>query len=242
MDGALLAAPTFIDGDVAPLAWLNAPVAVPPVAAGGALTLTPDAKSDFWSGTFYGFPDPQPHSGHVAWVAAPGDFVAEVTVATAPLHRYDQAGLFLEVAHVASPPAASRRAGDGSCWVKCSVEHIPDGPSHVGCVVTNDGFSDWSTSDVASGPGVTAFRMRRLGADVIVEARGPVAPGTPLPAHWTQLRMAHLHAPGAAGAEVRVGVYAAAPLGAGCTASFTGFTVRAGRLAAEPAAVPPPPA
>lgn len=34
-----------------------------------------------------------------------------------------------------------------NCWLKTSLEYIPEGPSHLGAVVTNNGYSDWSTQD-----------------------------------------------------------------------------------------------
>jgi regulation of enolase protein 1 (concanavalin A-like superfamily) len=238
--GTVLAAPAFAGGDadacVAPLAWFCAPT-VPPRAAGGVLTVSPAAKTDFWSNTFYGFPDPQPHNGHVAFVEVVGDFVCSVSVTARPRARYDQAGLMVLV------------PGSTGDWLKASVEFIPDGPSHLGSVVTNGAFSDWATQDIelqrdAAGAAFSAFdfRLRRLGCDYIVESR----PGGAGHAPWSQIRMAHLHAD-RVGAPVRVGLYACSPIGveaaaaAGTggeaapdappfTAEFTGFTVVSGRL------------
>jgi regulation of enolase protein 1 (concanavalin A-like superfamily) len=214
-------APPF-DGEEplgADLSWFSPPP-TPATASGGVLTVRPGAGTDFWSNTFYGFPDPQPHNGHVLHARQAGDFVAEVTVAAAPVHRYDQAGLMVRV--------------DEGCWLKCSVEFIPDGPSHLGSVVTNGGWSDWATQDVpsgAAGPPEYAFRVRRLGADFIVDARA-VPGGGAAPPPWSQIRMAHLAgAEGEGGAApVQVGLYACSPLGAGFAAHFRAFSITPGRL------------
>jgi len=242
--GTVLAAPAFAGGDdgdacVAPLAWF-CPPAVPSRAAGGTLTVTPAAKTDYWSNTFYGFPDPQPHNGHVAFVEVVGDFVCSVSVTARPRARYDQAGLMVLV------PGS---AGD---WLKTSVEFIPDGPSHLGSVVTNGGFSDWATQDLelprdaAAAASSFDFRVRRLGCDYIVEARpGGAGAGAGAGSAWSQIRMAHLHAD-RAGAPVRVGLYACSPIGAEeaaaaagaeaapaappFTAEFSNFKVVSGRL------------
>jgi hypothetical protein len=246
--GTVLAAPAFDGGDgdacIAPLARFCAP-ALPSRAAGGVLTVTPAAKTDFWSNTFYGFPDPQPHNGHVAFVEVAGDFVCSVSVTARPRARYDQAGLMVLV------------PGSTGDWLKTSVEFIPDGPSHLGSVVTNGAFSDWATTDIdpprdADGAAFSSFdfRVRRLGCDYIVEAR-PGAAGAGSAdaaglAPWSQIRMAHLHAD-RAGAPVQVGLYACSPIGVEAavasgvggdaarsappfTAEFKGFTVVSGRL------------
>ena len=240
--GTVLAAPAFVGGDgdacIAPLAWFCPPT-VPSRAAGGVLTVTPAAKTDFWCNTFYGFPDPQPHNGHVAFVEVVGDFVCTVAVTARPRARYDQAGLAVLV------PGS---AGD---WLKTSVEFIPDGPSHLGSVVTNGAFSDWATQDLdlprdaAAAASAFEFRVRRLGCDYIIEARPGASAAAGSAEHaWSQIRMAHLHAD-RVGAPVRVGLYACSPIGVGAaavaagsgaeaappfTAEFRDFKVVSGRL------------
>ena len=226
--GTVLAAPAF-DGDIAPLTWF-CPTTVPPRAAGGVLTVTPDAKTDFWQRTFYGFPDPQPHNGHVAFVEVVGDFVCTVSVTARPRARYDQAGLMVFV------------PGSVGDWLKTSVEFIPDGPSHLGSVVTNGAFSDWATQDLDLGAADASsfdFRVRRLGCDYIVEARpsaGPGSSGDGAERAWSQIRMAHLHAD-RVGAPVRVGLYACSPIGVEGAAAVTavaGTGPEAASLAATP--------
>jgi regulation of enolase protein 1 (concanavalin A-like superfamily) len=243
----VLASPSFSStssGSISPLTWAFEPA--PPSSSyavgDGVLTIRPAAKTDYWSNTFYGFPDPQPHNGPFAFVRAAGDFVATVKTTTFPRNRYDQAGLMVRV------------PGSVNDWIKTSIEYIPDGPSHLGSVVTNLGFSDWATQDFeptgagagenpsttgsgsSSGTGAATgatrairidyeFRIRRLKSDYIVEARA--SPALP----WSQIRMAHLHAdPGTEGSEVEIGVYACSPLGEGLEARFADFKVVAGRV------------
>ena len=57
------------------------------------------------------------------------------------------------------------------CWLKTSVEFEPGEPSRLGAVITNHGWSDWSTQDLD--PALArdvAFRVTRRGADYLVEA------------------------------------------------------------------------
>jgi regulation of enolase protein 1 (concanavalin A-like superfamily) len=98
--------------------------------------------------------------------------------------------------------------------LKASVEYEgPDRPARLGAVVTNCGFSDWSTVDFPAGVTELHLRVRREGSDYIVEASLPaahaaatnaIAAAPPLEqagdaakhavarAGWTQLRVAHL--------------------------------------------------
>jgi regulation of enolase protein 1 (concanavalin A-like superfamily) len=100
------------------------------------LRIEPDTGTDFWQRTHYGF---EVDNGHCLFAPVAGDFVATTKVRFQPVHQYDQAGLMVRV----SP----------SCWLKTSVEYEPVGPSRLGAVVTNHGYSDWSTQAFASGPG-----------------------------------------------------------------------------------------
>jgi regulation of enolase protein 1 (concanavalin A-like superfamily) len=122
------------------------------------------------------------------------------------VHQYDQAGVMVR----ASP----------SCWLKSSVEYEPAGPSRLGAVATNHGYSDWSTQSFASGPGEVWLRLRREGDDYIVEAS---ADGK----GWEQIRLAHLHE----GQVVACGLYACSPKGAGFAAEFDHLTIDLGRIA-----------
>jgi regulation of enolase protein 1 (concanavalin A-like superfamily) len=124
------------------------------------------------------------------------------------VHQYDQAGLMVRV----SP----------GCWLKTSVEHEPEGPSRLGAVVTNHGYSDWSTQAFPSGPGEVWLRVRREGDDYLVESSRDGG-------RWEQLRVAHLHE--GRGQPVLAGLYACSPRGAGFRAEFDRFAIDAGRLA-----------
>lgn len=157
-------------------------------------------RSDFWQRTHYGF---RADNGHFLWTAIEGDFQMTVDVHMAPLHQYDQAGLMVRLSD--------------SCWIKASVEY-EDGPmSRLGCVVTNRGYSDWSTQDIPATVTDFALRLTRQEADYLVEAQLPGGP-------WSQLRMAHLD-DDSASSSVRCGVYACSPKEPGFRAEFRDFTL-----------------
>ena len=80
-------------------------------------------------------------------------------------------------------------------------------------MVTNHGWSDWSTQDVDPQAGRrVAFRLRRTGADYLVEAMLLTAGR-----RWTQIRLARLQNDGG---PVGAGLYACSPKEAGFRATF----------------------
>jgi uncharacterized protein len=115
------------------------------------------------------------------------------------------------------------------CWLKTSVEYEPHGPSRLGAVVTNAGYSDWSTQDYPSQHQEILLRVRRESSDYIVEAARP--PDSTAPAvqpGWSQLRLAHLHDDGAT--AVQAGLYACSPTAGGYSATFAYLRLAEGRI------------
>jgi regulation of enolase protein 1 (concanavalin A-like superfamily) len=100
------------------------------------------------------------------------------------------------------------------------VEHEPDGPGRLGAVVTNGGYSDWSTRSF-EGDRVW-LRVRREGADYLVES-------SPDGVAWEQLRMTHLAEDDGSGA-IACGLYACSPTAAGFSATFARLSLVAGRV------------
>jgi hypothetical protein len=169
----------------------------------GGLTLHTETGTDFWQGTHYGF---RRDDGHALLAEVPGDFVMASAVRAEPRAQYDQAGLMVRV--------------DARCWLKTSVEFEPGHPSRLGAVVTNHGWSDWSTQDVD--PELArdvAFRVTRKGADYLIEAALAGGP-------WSQLRLGRLQAD--EGAAVRAGIYACSPQEGGMCARFAFLRIAGG--------------
>jgi len=110
-----------------------------------------------------------------------------------------------------------------TCWLKTSLEYIPGGPSHLGAVVTNHGYSDWSTQNYANSlvHEPLAFRVERKGSDYTIFVKTPSNPHV-----WEQIRIAHLHEdPGTT--PVKVGIYCCSPMhdGDGFDTYFRTFTI-----------------
>ncbi len=169
----------------------------------GRLVIAPDAPTDFWSKTHYGF---ESDNGHFLFAGIAGDFLLSAEIFMTPRSRYDQAGLMGRLSK--------------SCWLKTSVEFEPDNMNRLGAVVTNAGYSDWSTQDVPSEVNRFRLRVARERSDYIVHA---CFAGD----RWTQLRIAHLHEDVDPAAPVECGVYACSPKAAGFIAEFENFAIEA---------------
>jgi len=157
------------------------------------LQIATDPATDFWQKTHYGF---RADNGHFLAADLSGDFVLETHVHCDFKNQYDQAGLMVRISE--------------SCWVKTSVELEPDEPNKLGAVVTNHGYSDWSTQDVADS--FTDFKLRiiREGSTYIVQYYHEVSNA------WVQIRMFHLFDQ----PVVKAGLYCCSPKNNGFVSYF----------------------
>jgi regulation of enolase protein 1 (concanavalin A-like superfamily) len=124
------------------------------------------------------------------------DFIIETGVSYTFKHQYDQAGLMVRL----SP----------ECWIKTSIEYEQDAENKLGVVVTNDGFSDWSTQNCLKNINNLFYRIIKKGSDYIVQYREK------MDSVWIQLRITHLQDTGI----VKCGIYACSPKNRGFTAKF----------------------
>ncbi|PEA75787.1 DUF1349 domain-containing protein [Bacillus wiedmannii] len=160
------------------------------------------AETDFWLKTHYGF---EVMNGHVFYNEMMTDFQAEVQLCMDPNSKYDQAGLFVMISE--------------KCWLKTSLEYIPDGPSHLGAVVTNNGYSDWSTQNFPTELATQQlhFRIVRKCGDYIIYVKNGC--------QWEQIRIAHLMED-IGNAPVKIGFYTCSPSkNNGFETEFLDFTI-----------------
>jgi len=174
--------------------WLNEPANWQ--ARDNTITVTADAKTDFWRITHDGgIRD----TGHFYFQPVSGDFVAEVTFSADYAALYDHAGLMVRV--------------DEATWMKCGIEMF-EGAQHASVVVTRE-FSDWSVVRLPEPPSALWLRVTREDRTVSVYYSLDGAA-------YLMLRQAYLMR----AETVNVGVMCCAPTGDGFTARFEGFAVR----------------
>ena len=118
---------------------------------------------------------------------------------------------------------------DESTWVKAGIE-FTDGFPRLSCVVTNDGFSDWSTQlwdDWNPEERSTSARVRvskvlpgdAQGPSIVFEAArlNGGEDGSQAKPHWQQIRIASLRS---SDTPWKLGVFAISPVDAGGLARF----------------------
>ncbi|WP_407268538.1 DUF1349 domain-containing protein [Radiobacillus sp. PE A8.2] len=175
------------------LQWLNEPTAWNLNSESRSLILKTDAQTDFWQKTHYDF---QADNGHFLYYNLHGDFRLTTKVKSKPIHRYDQAGLMVRFS--------------SETWLKTSVEHIPDGNSKLGVVVTNQGYSDWSSQQFVIEESFLFYRITRRDDNFYVDySLDSIS--------WSQIRITHLSEETN---DMQVGIYACSPQGEGYEAEF----------------------
>jgi len=210
------AARTITRFDDARLVWSNGVPSHTIEAGGSALTVTPTPNLDYWSRTFY---SPPLVKYDAQCLLTPVDAVVEATLTTAftltPRAQFDQAGIMVLV--------------DEETWVKAGIE-FTDGAPRLSCVVTNGGYSDWSTQrwpdwDATSQSTSIRVRVSKIspgeiqGPAIVFEAARWVEGETvESEAPWEQIRIASLRS----GQQPwQMGVFAISPIAA--AGSFTRF-------------------
>jgi regulation of enolase protein 1 (concanavalin A-like superfamily) len=183
------------------LYWFNEPKNW--AIEGGKLVVYPE-KSDFWSKTHYGFSF---DNGHCLLYRMKGDFVLATKVRFSPQHQYDQAGLMVRISK--------------ECWLKTSVEFEDEHLSRLGVVVTNSGYSDWSTQDFGPMINEIELKVEKRGQDAVVAFKTEQT-------NWSQMRIAHLHQQADL---IQCGLYACCPVDTGFRAEFETLEIRASESA-----------
>ncbi|WP_245579645.1 DUF1349 domain-containing protein [Alteribacter aurantiacus] len=151
------------------------------------LVMHTDENTDYWKKTHYGF---EADNGHFLYKETNKNFRLTTKVKTKPKSKYDQAGLMLRFSE--------------DTWIKTSLEYMPNGLSKLGAVVTNHGYSDWSTQHVEYENEDLFYRISRIGQNGYVDFSFDGV-------QWYQIRIAHLDIP--ENSPVKVGLYACSPQG-----------------------------
>jgi uncharacterized protein len=176
------------------LAWYSTPAHWS--IENSALVVEPEANTDYWRNTHYGF---SADNGPFLSLEVEGDFVLTTRVRFFPANQYDQAGLMVRLS--------------ADHWIKTCVEHELNHPSWLGVVVTNFGYSDWSTQPYQGQSNEIDLRIQQTGEDYLIQYSDPL-----LSSGWSQLRITHLFNP--AQAPVKAGLFACSPKGSGFRAEF----------------------
>ncbi|SDW38647.1 hypothetical protein SAMN05444487_10322 [Marininema mesophilum] len=175
------------------------------------LYIEPNGKTDYWQKTHVGF---SADNGHFLYTECNQDITITTRVLSTPMNQYDQAGLMIRFSE--------------NCWLKTSIEYITTEKSMLGVVVTNQGYSDWSTQVYKKQHSDIYLRIRRKAGDYFVEYlesdKKKEDSLQSLKQSWEQLRVTHL-IEDTNDTSFQCGIYACSPKKKGFIAEFDFVTI-----------------
>ena len=183
--------------DLSQFSWRNAPQKY--AIEDGRLTIFTDPLTDFWQRTYYGFLHDNAHA--FIFTAGEQDFTFSVKTVWQPKNLFDQAGVVLYQ--------------DADNWMKASIEYDNPVFSRLGSVVTNLGYSDWSTTDIDSSLQSMFYRLSKREQDFLIENSEDGS-------LFRQMRVFHMHQPIR---SANIGVYACSPLNSSMRVDFSDFMI-----------------
>ena len=155
--------------------------------------------TDLWQRTYYHFRN---DNAPVLQMETDEKFFS-FTVRTAfeSKHRFDQCGIVMYL--------------DSDNWLKGSIEYENEEFQHLGSVVTNNGYSDWATTEIDADIRSMWYRLSRREDDYCIECSEDGI-------RFRQMRICHMW--NGAG-KIRFGVYACSPENSYFKATFTNMKV-----------------
>lgn len=101
--------------------------------------------------------------------------------------RFDQCGVVIYL--------------DSENWLKGSIEYETDKFQHLGSVVTNNGYSDWATTEISTDIKKMWYRLSRRNDDYCIECSKDGV-------NFSQMRICHLNK---GNGTIKFGIYACSP-------------------------------
>ena len=153
------------------------------------ITMTTEPDTDLWQRTYYGFQND--NAPCLQMKTSEKFFTFVVKTEFESKIKYDQSGIVMYL--------------DSDNWAKASVEYENDQIQRLGSVVTNNGYSDWSSNDIPSSIKSMWFRFSRRESEYYIEYSEDGK-------NWKQMRLFHMFK---GDGEISFGIYACSPNKAG---------------------------
>ena len=102
-----------------------------------------------------------------------------------------------------------------ACEIKGSIEYENEDFQHLGSVATNNGFSDWATTEIDAGTKSMWYRFSRREDDYCIECSEDGV-------KYKQMRICHMYK---ATDEIQFGIYACSPEESSFKAIFTNMEI-----------------
>jgi len=154
-----------------------------------------DPHTDLWQRTYYHFRNDSAPVLQMETEEKYFSFIVKTEFESK--NRFDQCGIVMYL--------------DSENWLKASVEYENGIFQHLGSVVTNNGYSDWATTEIDSSIKVMWYRFSRREDDYCIECSedGVV---------FKQMRICHMWK---GNGKISFGIYACSPENSSFKATFT---------------------
>ncbi len=164
--------------------------------ADGVIKITTNPNTDLWQRTYYHFRNDNAPVLQMETEKRYFSFTVK-TDFSGSKQRFDQCGIVMYL--------------DSENWLKASVEYENENFSHLGSVVTNNGYSDWATTEVPATVKTMRYRLSRREDDYCIECSDDGV-------KFKQMRVCHMYK---GGGKVQFGIYACSPENSSFEAVFT---------------------
>ncbi len=163
------------------------------------IAITTKPNTDLWQRTYYHFRNDNAPVFQTETEEKYFSFTVK-TDFTESNQRFDQCGIVMYL--------------DSENWLKASVEYENERFQHLGSVVTNNGYSDWATTEISADVKSMWYRFSRRKDDYCIECSDDGK-------KFRQMRVCHMFK----GAEkIRFGIYACSPENSSFKAVFTNLS------------------
>lgn len=158
-----------------------------------------EPNTDLWQKTYYNFE----HDNVPALLTNTDEKYFSFTLKTSfdSKKQFDQCGVIIYE--------------DSNNWFKASIEYENKSYQRLGSVVTNNGYSDWATTDIDAKFKAMYYRLSRRESDFCIENSYDGIT-------FNQMRIFHLFH---GNNEIKFGIYACSPSDSSFEATFTNMSV-----------------
>lgn len=177
--------------------WVRKPKQV--TVSDDCIEVITESGTDLWQKTYYGFTNANAPVFQAKTDEKCFSFIVKTQFESKD--RFDQCGVAMYL--------------DSDNWFKASIEYENESIQRLGSVVTNNGYSDWVTTDISSDIKEMWYRFSRRESDFCIEC-------SPDGKEFRQMRIFHMF--NGAG-SIAFGIYACSPTVGSYKATFTDMIV-----------------
>ncbi len=183
--------------DVTQLKWTRTPKEYH--ISDGRIEIITSPHTDLWQRTYYRFRNDNAPVLQIDTEEKYFSFVVKTEFDSKC--RFDQCGIVMYL--------------DSENWLKASIEYENDRFQHLGSVVTNNGYSDWATTEIDAGIKSMWYRLSRREDDFCIECSRDGE-------SFSQMRICHMWN---GKDKIRFGIYACSPADSSFKATFTNMEI-----------------